>query len=75
MGEVVCLSSYRERKLREENAELAEYIDWILEGFDMTPQPYYPEQQWSADCIKETHGFGGLLSLRYMPEPADVTMN
>ena len=42
MGEVVCLSSYREQKLREEVDELAEYVDWLLEGIDKTPQPYYP---------------------------------
>ena len=54
MGEVVCLSSYRERKLREENAELAEYIDWILEGFDMTPQPYYLNNN-GAPIVSKRH--------------------
>ena len=73
MGEVVCLSSYREQKLREEVDELAEYVDWLLEGVDMTPQPYYPEQDWSEYCINETLGFGDLLSLSYMPEQAGET--
>ncbi len=61
MGEVVCLSSYREQKLREEVDELAEYVDWLLEGIDMTPQPYYPEMDWSEICIKEPLGYGDSL--------------
>jgi len=47
MSNVVCLASYREQKLREGVEELMEYVDWLLEPVDMTPEPYYVPLNWS----------------------------
>lgn len=47
MSNVVCLASYREQKLREEVEELMEYVDWLLEPVDTTPEPYYVPLNWS----------------------------